>query len=41
MGEGKIIVVFLLIFLNVFYGKGVYVVIVNEYLVCCDVEEVG
>lgn len=37
IGEGKILIVMLLIYLNVFLGKGVYVIIVNDYLVICDV----
>lgn len=38
MGEGKMFIVILLIYFNVLFGKGVYVVIVNDYFVCCDVE---
>lgn len=38
IGEGKIFVVMFLVYLNVLIGCGVYVVIVNDYLVCCDVE---
>lgn len=38
IGEGKIFVVIFLVYLNVLVGKGVYVVIVNDYLVKCDVE---
>lgn len=41
IGEGKMLIVILLVYLNVFFGEGVYVVIVNEYLVYCDVEEMG
>lgn len=41
IGEGKILVVILLVYFNVLEGKGVYVVIVNDYLVCCDVVQMG
>lgn len=34
IGEGKIFVVILLSYFNVFIGWGVYVVMVNDYLVC-------
>lgn len=37
IGEGKILVGILLVYFNVLFGKGVYVVMVNDYLVCCDV----
>lgn len=33
MGEGKMLIFILFVYLNVLIGKGVYVVIVNEYLV--------
>lgn len=33
IGEGKILIVMLFVYLNVLIGKGVYVVIVNDYLV--------
>lgn len=36
IGEGKILVVIVFVYLNVFIGKGVYVVIVNDYFVKCD-----
>lgn len=32
IGEGKILIVTLFVYLNVLIGKGVYVVIVNDYL---------
>lgn len=38
IGEGKIFVVIFLVYLNVLIGKGVYIVIVNDYLVKWDVE---
>lgn len=41
MGEGKMLIVIMFVYLNVIIGKGVYVVIVNEYLVSCDVSEMG
>lgn len=41
IGEGKIFVVIFLSYFNVFIGCGVYVVMVNDYLVCCDVEWMG
>lgn len=41
IGEGKILMVIMLVYLNVIFGKGVYVVIVNEYLLVCDVIEMG
>lgn len=33
IGEGKIIILIVFVYLNVFSGKGVIVLIVNEYLV--------
>lgn len=41
IGEGKIFVVILLVYLNGLVGKGVYVIIVNDYLVRWDVEWMG
>lgn len=42
IGEGKILIVVLFVYLNVLNGDGVYIVIVNEYLVKCEVEgEIG
>lgn len=41
IGEGKIFVVILFVYLNVLEGKGVYIVIVNDYLVKRDVEWMG
>lgn len=41
IGEGKILIVMMLVYLNVLIGEGVYVVIVNEYLVICDLMEMG
>lgn len=41
IGEGKILVVIFFVFLNVLIGNGVYVVIVNDYLVKCDFEWMG
>lgn len=38
MGEGKMLIVMLVVYLNVLFGKGVYIVMVNDYLVKCDVE---
>lgn len=38
MGEGKILIVILFVYLNVLLSKGVYIVMVNDYLVKCDVE---
>lgn len=32
IGEGKILIVIMLMYLNVLVGRGVYVIIVNEYL---------
>lgn len=41
IGEGKILIVIMFVYLNVLFGEGVYVVIVNEYLVICDFNEMG
>lgn len=39
IGEGKILVVILVVVLNVLKGESVYVVIVNDYLVYRDFKE--
>lgn len=41
IGEGKILIVMMFVYLNVLSGKGVYVIMVNEYLFEWDVEEMG
>lgn len=41
IGEGKMFVVMSLFYFNVFFGKGVYLVMVNDYFVSCDVEWMG
>lgn len=41
IGEGKILIVIMFVYLNVILGLGVYVIIVNEYLLICDVIEMG
>lgn len=41
IGEGKIFVVIFLAYFNGLFGQGVYVIIVNDYFVCCDQEWVG
>lgn len=38
MGEGKMLIVVLFFYVVVLEGKGVYLVIVNDYFVWCDVE---
>lgn len=39
IGEGKILVVILVVVLNVMKGESVYVVMVNDYLVYRDFKE--
>lgn len=41
IGEGKILVVIFFVYFNGFLGEGVYVIIVNDYLVWWDCEWVG
>lgn len=38
IGEGKIFIVILFVYFCGLIGKGVYVIIVNDYFVKCDVE---
>lgn len=41
IGEGKILICVLFVYFNVLVGNGVYIVIVNDYLVKCDSEWMG
>lgn len=41
IGEGKILMLLFVMFIEVMCGNCVYFVIVNEYLVRCDWEEIG